>query len=71
MQTPTIYIYIYHIYSDHIELWHPGGIMTITDQNDIKQIKEWISEADRWIPHNTNYIDTICNYITYQIGNEW
>lgn len=65
----TIYNYI--IYKDHIDLYCPGSVMTIQEPKDIKQVKQWINEADKFIPHNTDYNDHVCSYLEYQIENEW
>lgn len=64
-------IYNYHIYKDRLELISPGSVMTIASTEDIKDIKRWIREADKFTPHNTDYRDRICSYLEYQITNEW
>lgn len=67
----NITIYNYHIYKDYIELISPGTVTTITDEQTISDIKSWITEAKRWLPHDTSYKDHICSYLEYMLKENY
>lgn len=47
-----------------IDIWTHGGIVTITDKNEIESIEKWIREAAKWANGKNDYV----SYMLDQYG---
>ena len=51
-----------------IDIWTHGGIVTITDKNEIESIEKWIREAAKWANGKTEVIKDYVSYMLDQYG---
>ena len=51
-----------------IDMWTHGGIITITDKNEIESIEKWIIEAAKWANGKQEAINDYVSYMLDQYG---
>lgn len=51
-----------------IDIWTHGGIITITDKNEIESIEKWIRAAAKWANGKTEAINNYVSYMLDQYG---
>ena len=51
-----------------IDMWTHGGIITITDKNEIESIEKWIREAAKWANGKPEAINDYVSYMLDQYG---
>ena len=51
-----------------IDIWTHGGIVTITDKNEIESIEKWIREAAKWANGKAEAINNYVSYMLDQYG---
>lgn len=64
-------IYNYHIFKDHIDFILPGSIMTLIGPEEIKEVKEWITEAKSWATKDSTFKNQICNYLEFMFNDKY
>lgn len=51
-----------------VDIWTHGGIVTITDETEIKLIGSWIRAAAKWQPKEyETKTEMINNYVSYML----
>lgn len=61
-------IYNIRIDGEKIELWMPGGVMTLRAKEDILLVKSLIREAKK---NGLNGNSEICEYVKYQLEEKY
>lgn len=51
-----------------IDMWTHGGIVTITDKNEIESIEKWIREAEKLANGKTEAVNDYVSYMLDQYG---
>lgn len=51
-----------------VDIWIHGGIVTITDEAEIKLIESWIRTAAKWANGKTEAINNYVSYMLDQYG---
>lgn len=51
-----------------IDIWTHGGIVTITDKNEIESIEKWIRETAKWANGKAEVINDYVPYMLDQYG---
>ena len=51
-----------------IDIWTHGGIVTITDKNEIESIEKWIRESAKWANGKPEAINGYVSYMLDQYG---
>lgn len=51
-----------------IDMWTHGGIVTITDKDEIESIEKWIREAEKLANGKTEAINDYVSYMLDQYG---
>lgn len=51
-----------------VDIWTHGGIVTITDETEVKLIESWIRAAAKWANGKTEAINNYVSYMLDQYG---